>query len=110
MAINPLAVMILPTAYIVVSVFVLMQLSVLLSLLATAAVKVRKVEALAAIQPGERRAGPGLPGCSALRALGAALGSPSFPLARNVWLCRLTPWRDRHPPPRPALRMQCCSA
>lgn len=51
MAVNPLAVIILPTVYILVAVLALMQFSVVLSLLATAAVKVRAIPLLDPIEP-----------------------------------------------------------
>jgi hypothetical protein len=50
--VNPLAVVILPVVYILVSVLVCLQLSVVLSLLGAAAVKIRTVPQLAQVQPG----------------------------------------------------------
>ena len=44
----------LPTLYILVAVFVSIQFSVVLGLLATAAVKVRSIPQLGAIEPGTR--------------------------------------------------------
>ncbi len=57
MAINPALVFALPLAYIMGSTVILMQLSILLSLLGQLGVKVRSMKQLAPIEPGERFSG-----------------------------------------------------
>lgn len=53
MAVNPLMVVVLPVAYLLIGTFSLLQFSAILQLISQGAVKVRQMKQLAPIEPGQ---------------------------------------------------------